>query len=70
MQQNITKGIQDKAWLSGKDWELCNHTIKWFMHKPESVLENETHNILLYRWFNTGIPLVQAEELANLSESD
>ena len=26
--------------------------------------------ILLYRWFNKGIPQVQAEELASLSESD
>ena len=25
---------------------------------------------LLYRWFNTGIPQVQAKELASLSESD
>ena len=32
-------------------WELCkkinfDHTKKWYMHKPESVLENETHKIL------------------------
>ena len=32
-------------------WELCkrlnfNHTTKRYMHKPESVLENETHKIL------------------------
>ena len=32
-------------------WKLCkkfnfHHTTKWYMHKPESVLENETHNIL------------------------
>ena len=32
-------------------WQLCkklkfNHTIKQYMHKPESVLENETHKIL------------------------
>ena len=32
-------------------WELCkrlkfDHTIKWYIHKPESVLENETHGIL------------------------
>ena len=25
---------------------------------------------VLYRWFNKGIPQVQAEELASLSESD
>ena len=23
-----------------------NHIIKWYMHKPESVLGNETHKIL------------------------
>ena len=32
-------------------WELCkrlkfDHTNKWYLHKPESVLENETHKIL------------------------
>ena len=32
-------------------WELCkkmkfDHTTKWYMHKPESVLENEPHKIL------------------------
>ena len=32
-------------------WELCkklkfNHTIKWYVHKPESVLENETYKLL------------------------
>ena len=32
-------------------WELCkklnfDHTTKWYMHKPESVLENATHKIL------------------------
>ena len=32
-------------------WELCkkfkfNHTNKWYMHKPESVLENEMHKLL------------------------
>ena len=32
-------------------WELCKKlnfdlTIKWNMHKPESVLQNETHEIL------------------------
>ena len=33
-------------------WELCkklkfDHTNKWYMHNPESVLENETHKL---RW--------------------
>ena len=32
-------------------WELCkklnfHHTNKWYMHKPESALENDTHKIL------------------------
>ena len=32
-------------------WELCkkfkfNHTNKWYMHKPKSVLKNETHKLL------------------------
>ena len=35
-------------------WELCKkkkkskfvYTTKWYMHKPESVLEDETHKIL------------------------
>ena len=32
-------------------WELCkkfkfNHTIKWYMYKPESVLLNKMHKIL------------------------
>ena len=32
-------------------WELCkkfkfDYTNKWYMHNPESVLENETHNII------------------------
>ena len=31
-------------------WELCktlkiDHTNKWYMHKPESILENEMHKI-------------------------
>ena len=32
-------------------WELCkkfnfHHSTKWYMHKPNHVLENETHKIL------------------------
>ena len=32
-------------------WELCKklkfyHTNKWYMHNPESVLENETHKLV------------------------
>ena len=31
-------------------WELCkklkfDHSNKWYMHNPESVLENETHEL-------------------------
>ena len=34
------------------DWELCkklklDHVSKWYMHKPGSVLENETYKIFL-----------------------
>ena len=37
-------------------WELCkkfkfDHTNKWYIHKPESVQENETQNFL--RFWNT-----------------
>ena len=33
-------------------WELCkklkfDHTTKWYVHKPESVVENKMHEILL-----------------------
>ena len=45
-------------------WELCkklkfDHSTKWYMHKPESILENETQKsseILRYKqipWFQT-----------------
>ena len=27
---------------------------KWFLHKPESVRENETHNISLGLWDTSG----------------
>ena len=31
-------------------WELCkkkfDHTNKWYMHNPESVVENEAHKVL------------------------
>ena len=34
------------------DWELCkklkfDHINKWYMYKPESIRENEKHEILL-----------------------
>ena len=42
-------------------WRLCkefkvNHTNKWYMHNPASVLENDTHK---FRWdfdIQTGLP--------------
>ena len=34
------------------------------------ILFTINHLFVLYRWFNKGIPQVQAEELASLSESD
>ena len=33
-------------------------------------MREEAIMVLLYRWFNNGIPQVQAEELASLSESN
>ena len=49
MQQTRTKGVQDEAQLDGKvdPPELYkrlkfHHFDKWYIHKPESVLENET----------------------------
>ena len=45
-------------------WELCKelkfvYTNKWYLHNPESVLENETHNILWYFDIQTD-PLISA----------
>ena len=39
------------AWWGVIHWELCKilnleHTTKWYMYKPESVLENEMERIL------------------------
>ena len=35
-------------------WELCKklkfeYTDKWYLHKPESILLNETHGSLIYK---------------------
>ena len=38
-----------------------------FLEKGSTV---NSASYLLYHWFNKGIPQVQAEELASLSESD
>ena len=49
--QNEFKTRHD--WVGkGIHWELYkksefHHTNKWYMHNPESVLENETHKIFL-----------------------
>ena len=52
MQQPITKNtrVGMTGWKSDP-LELCktlkfDHAVKWFMHKPASVLENELHKIL------------------------
>ena len=46
------KVFKSKHELAGKviHWELCKrlkfgHANEWYMHKPESVLENESHII-------------------------
>ena len=38
-------------------WDLCkrlkiDHTAEWYMHKPESVLENETQNSFGFSYTN------------------
>ena len=50
-----------KEYKTRHDWvgkvihlELCkkfifDHANKWYMHKPESVLENDTHKLLWYK---------------------
>ena len=48
-------------------WELCknlkfDHTNKWYIHNPESILENETnklHGILSYKQITSSLPDVQ-----------
>ena len=53
IRQSSTKGEQNWHDWVGKviHWELCKRLefdppTKWYMHKPESVQENETHRIL------------------------
>ena len=46
MQQNKPKRVEKVIY-----WKLCkrlnsDHATKCYMHRPESVLENETHKIL------------------------
>ena len=54
MQRTSAKGVQDLALLDGK-WVIHSelskklkfeHTTKWYIHKPESVLENKMHKML------------------------
>ena len=53
------------------NWELYkrlkfNHSIKWYMHKPESILENETHEIL---WgFKIQIPTRKSDQVSKRKE--
>ena len=63
--------LVQKDYKTRHDWvgkfihrELCkrlkfDHTIKWYMHTPEPVLQNETHKILLDFGIQTD-PLIQA----------
>ena len=53
MQQTNIKGEQDKVQLVGRViyWELYkrlkhDHTTKWYMYNPESIVENETHKLI------------------------
>ena len=49
MLQKSTEGVPDRAWLGGKGDPLgivqkkFEHITKWFIHNPESVLENEAY---------------------------
>ena len=53
MSQTTVKGKQNSVWLGRKGVPLrivqeiqFDHTTKRYMHKPDTVLENETHKIL------------------------
>ena len=55
-------------------WELCkklkfDHTARWYMQKPESVLENETHKILWARRPDLVIVNNKKENLSNIGLS-
>ena len=60
----LQTGTKDKAWLWGKviHYELrkrlkFDHANKWYWHKPESVQENDTHEILLDFEIQTSYPI-------------
>ena len=54
MQQSSIKGIENYKWVGGKgdpqgivqEIKIWPHTPKWYMHKPESILENKMYKIL------------------------
>ena len=55
MQQTDTKGKKTRYDLAGKiiHWELFkrlrfDHTTKWYVQNPESVLKNATQKVLKY----------------------
>ena len=52
MQETGTKGIQDLAWLVGKD----DPVDKLYMHISESILEYETHKIKKHLETDNPIP--------------
>ena len=51
MQETSTKGVQNLVWLGRNGDSLrtvqeIEITNKWYMHKPEPILENEVYKIL------------------------
>ena len=53
MHRNGMKEEQDKTWVGGKGDQMrivqkikIWYTVKWYIHKPESVSVNETHKIV------------------------
>ena len=45
MQQTSTIRVQDQVWILQEI--KIDYTTEWYMYKPESILENETYEILL-----------------------
>ena len=61
IQQISTERVWDTHDWVGKliCWNLCkilkfDHTNKWYVHKPASILENETHKLFWYFEIQTG----------------
>ena len=43
--KGLLKGLEDLGVVkNSKGVNNCDYTTKWYMHKPESVPENETQN--------------------------